>query len=110
MGNRATRGSVPSPDPRVDAMKTCKTCGLSFPLEGFYRNKRSRDGLGVECKSCRNARSASWRAANPERWQAILGRCREKPEQRERRAAYVSAHSDEYRIISRTQRQVWKAV
>jgi len=33
-------------------MKTCTKCGASKRSNGFYVNKRTKDGLRSECKEC----------------------------------------------------------
>lgn len=32
--------------------KKCTKCGRELPLTEFYRNKATKDGLSVYCKSC----------------------------------------------------------
>lgn len=51
-------------------MKICKACGLSLPLERFYRHKATTDGLRPKCKACCHAANVAWRAANVERHRA----------------------------------------
>lgn len=42
--------------------KVCSICEIPYPLENFYANKKSRDGLKAECKHCsREARRESHR-------------------------------------------------
>lgn len=36
--------------------KTCSKCDGIFQLTDFYKNKNSKDGRGVKCKKCDNAR------------------------------------------------------
>lgn len=36
-------------------MKTCCTCRLAKPLDEFYKDKRTTDGLYPRCKPCHNA-------------------------------------------------------
>lgn len=47
-------------------MKTCTKCGLTKPLDMFYRRAASKDGLQAHCKSCAAARQAAYRSANRE--------------------------------------------
>lgn len=47
-------------------MKACTKCGGSFPLDEFYRDKSTRDGLGCWCKECVKKRSRAWQDANRE--------------------------------------------
>lgn len=39
-------------------MKTCTRCEMSFPLDGFYADKRRRDGKMSWCKQCQRAANA----------------------------------------------------
>lgn len=36
--------------------KRCTTCGRDLPLGAFYRDRRNRDGLYSECKTCTRKR------------------------------------------------------
>jgi len=60
-------------------MKTCSVCHESKPLEDFYRQRNSPDGRNYTCKTCSRARSASWKAENPERVKEIAERGNAKP-------------------------------
>lgn len=51
-------------------MKRCPSCDDSKPLDGFHRDKSSRDGRCTTCKACANARARRWRAENLERAKA----------------------------------------
>lgn len=33
-------------------MKTCTRCGMEYPGDQFYANKRTKDGLHQYCKGC----------------------------------------------------------
>jgi len=48
-------------------MKKCSKCGATKPMGEFYKDKQSKDGCRGDCKECQKARSAAWRAENPER-------------------------------------------
>jgi hypothetical protein len=39
-------------EPTTDAAKTCRTCHILRPVEQFYRDSKSRDGLKSQCKDC----------------------------------------------------------
>lgn len=55
----------------TDTIKICSKCKIPKSLtEDFYRRRRSQDGRQSECKDCRNAAVATWKAANPERVKA----------------------------------------
>ena len=47
--------------------KFCKKCQTEKPLEGFYKNKAQRDGLGIYCKECDKAAALLWAKNNPDR-------------------------------------------
>lgn len=42
-------------------MKKCSCCGKEKPESFFCKNKREKDGLCRECKSCRNLRSKGYK-------------------------------------------------
>jgi hypothetical protein len=50
-------------------MKTCKTCGVTKPADGFYLRGNGGYPRGP-CKECANKAAAAWNAANPERRRA----------------------------------------
>jgi hypothetical protein len=45
--------------------KTCTKCGEAKPLEEFYAQKGCRFGVRPDCKACKRARVAAWKAENP---------------------------------------------
>lgn len=47
-------------------MKTCKNCGVSKPINCFGKDSHNKDGLKYDCKDCRNAKAAKYRAENPD--------------------------------------------
>jgi hypothetical protein len=66
-------------------MKMCSKCGVTKPLDQFYRATGTRDGHRPDCKSCNLAakharyvanpeaakeRTRRWREENPERYRA----------------------------------------
>ena len=55
-------------------MKTCPTCERTLPGGAFTKNRRRADGLDYQCRECKAARHAAWRAANPD---AARARCRQ---------------------------------
>ena len=76
-------------------MKRCVKCGVTQPLEAFYRAKGTRDGLRGDCKSCFKARAKAryplvreaniaraqkWRDENIERFRENQRRMRSTPE------------------------------
>lgn len=40
--------------------KTCSMCLLHKPISQFFRDKKKKDGLRSNCKSCSNFQSARW--------------------------------------------------
>lgn len=74
-------------------IKVCCTCKLELPLESYYKDKRTKDGLYARCKTCHrkatheyteknrslaNARAKAWRHANKEKVKEIHARARQK--------------------------------
>lgn len=56
-------------------MKTCFTCGITKPLDSFYKYRRNKDGhLGV-CKRCFLAKQAMYKRRNKaeRRWLWMTG-------------------------------------
>jgi hypothetical protein len=52
-------------------MKRCAKCGESkSPVDGFYKDKSTGDGLTYYCKDCCKAKTRAWMAANPEKVKA----------------------------------------
>jgi len=53
-------------------MKECSACGIRKPLDSFYKNNASEDGLTGKCKDCCKAysanRAAKLRLNKPESW------------------------------------------
>jgi 5-methylcytosine-specific restriction endonuclease McrA len=45
-------------------IKTCRTCKLTKPRDGFHADRTHVDGLCTSCKACRLAKSIARRAAN----------------------------------------------
>lgn len=37
-------------------VKICKFCGIEKPLDAFYSEPRSKDGLTARCKACKGAK------------------------------------------------------
>src|SRR4051794_38238411 len=75
--SRTSRARIPTKETEVDRKgklarsklqhsddtKVCSACRESKPRSEFHRNRRNKDGLHDACKSCKNARSAAWRAS-----------------------------------------------
>jgi hypothetical protein len=83
-------------------MKRCKKCGVSKPLDDFYRAAGTKDGLRGECKSCNSqdkrrryladpeaaiARVKRWQQANPDRVNATQRARRARPDAKRRARA-----------------------
>lgn len=41
-------------------VKRCPTCGVTKPLDGFYRNKSRKNGRSDQCKECRKASARAY--------------------------------------------------
>lgn len=48
-------------------MKQCRTCKCKLEKSYFTKNKRSKDGLNTECKTCSRARSKKAYHKEPEK-------------------------------------------
>lgn len=48
-------------------MKICTKCGVSKDLSLFSPNKKCKDGLQTQCRSCRAEYTGKWKLANPEK-------------------------------------------
>lgn len=42
----------------MEHLKTCSCCGKEKPINHFYKNRNTRDGLGTRCKDCRHITEA----------------------------------------------------
>ena len=52
----------------AEATKVCGGklgCGLEFPLSGFHKNARAKDGLDTYCKDCKRRMNREWRPRYP---------------------------------------------
>lgn len=49
-----------------DRLKICSDCGEEKPGRLFYGRRASADGLSFICKSCNDAKVASWYEMNPD--------------------------------------------
>ena len=70
----ATEDKVPALLPHLlmgfckgNAMKSCRTCGVSQPLSSFYKHSRMADGHLNICQECTKARVLLHRVNNVER-------------------------------------------
>ncbi|MEA2702103.1 MAG: hypothetical protein QOD63_48 [Actinomycetota bacterium] len=83
-------------------MKVCKKCGLTKPIDDFYRSPGMRDGRRNDCKACNlaskherylanpeaaKARVKRWQQENPERYRENQRRMRATPAGKERQRA-----------------------
>lgn len=42
--------------------KRCSKCGKELPIDSFYKDRSSKDGLGFYCKTCVKSNKTSRRA------------------------------------------------
>lgn len=84
-------------------MKTCKKCSETKPPSEYHRHKRFKDGLHAKCKSCRNAESTAYRAANPEKSRDSSSKYRKnnKSKMTEIRAAYAKNNPEKVKESKR---------
>lgn len=47
-------------------MKICKKCLLEYDYSNFHKNKQTKDGYSVYCKSCKSLIDKEWINGNPE--------------------------------------------
>lgn len=64
--------------------KRCGNCGLTKPLDDFYRDSGGRHGRGSKCKPCVDAAVRLWAEANPKRKKEIEDRWRSANPERKR--------------------------
>lgn len=48
-------------------MKQCRKCGLTLPLDNFYRMGGGKPGYRGKCKACLHKQSGIWRKLNREK-------------------------------------------
>lgn len=48
-------------------MRKCTACKIVKPLDDFYQDKSTTNGIGYTCKLCARKSLDAWIAANPER-------------------------------------------
>jgi 5-methylcytosine-specific restriction endonuclease McrA len=58
--------------------KRCAKCKKEKPLAEFCKNRNTKDGLGIYCKSCYNEIQKQWRKDNPEKAEKILKRYQQR--------------------------------
>lgn len=62
--------------------KRCSKCGLTHPIDWFYRKAKARDGYQAQCKGCQNATRNAWAKLNPEKAKVWRKPDRRSPEKR----------------------------
>jgi 5-methylcytosine-specific restriction endonuclease McrA len=73
-------------------MQVCSVCKEEKPLDEYYSDKRAKNGLRTDCKSCVKTRGAAHYQANREKRLAF-------------QAQYYKAHAEEYKAYSKE----WRA-
>ena len=46
--------------------KCCRTCGVTKPLDDFYRHPTTTSGRQSSCKECHKTRASAWQRAHPD--------------------------------------------
>lgn len=101
-------------------MKRCSKCGEERQLNDFPNDKSRRDGKHPYCKPCMRAKTAAWKAADPERTKRLDAEWRRKnidkkrasdrnyyKANREKVKAAVARWHSENREKSRAAKQAW---
>lgn len=90
-------------------LKHCRKCGRDLPAttEYFHSNFRYATGLSSNCKDCKKAANARYRAENPEKVREIKKRwdSANRPRMRELQANWNKKHPDR----AREQSNRWRA-
>lgn len=76
-------------------MKVCVRCKQTLGREKFYKNKRLKDGLASECKTCSKERMGLWVLKNSQQWR---NRCKKYHKQ------YRDNHSVECKLYNKKTR------
>lgn len=70
--------------------KRCTKCSETKPVSDFPKDCQKRDGLGSQCRICKNATALAWNRRNKERVRA--NQARWLVEKAEHRKAWVASH------------------
>ena len=60
--------------------KTCITCGVTKPIDDYYKHRGMADGHLNKCKECQKANSLAAKRANPEKYREISRKYANKEE------------------------------
>lgn len=88
----------------MEKSKRCRDCGVSKPRDAFHGERRSADGLRVNCKDCRNDYMAARYVVNRE---AILARQRSNPRDPDALSAYQRRYRKANRDRLRAKMRRW---
>lgn len=83
----------------IPTVKTCTKCGETKGVDGFSRDRSTRDGLCSQCKECRRAYKEAHREERCDKGRAYYEAHRE--EIRARQRVYNEAHREEQRAYAR---------
>ena len=79
-------------------MKTCSRCNEALPLDQFFKNCRSHDGLQPRCKRCHYVYAKSWDNQNKERRKEIGRRSYAKRKDRHRETTLIWRSKNSERV------------
>lgn len=95
--------SVPQNSSINNSKRCCTACNKEFPLTSqyFHRDKKSKDGLMTQCKTCRRAKKKQWADAHRDHINAYMADYYQRPEKRERALRYAKVHYQRPDVIER---------
>ncbi len=64
--------------PTLEEIKTCCYCKKNLPITSFNKNRATKDGLSACCRQCKSLKEKEYRAKNPQKYDEIKKRWKEK--------------------------------
>lgn len=87
----APKARAPSKRPAPSSGgKRCSGCGEVLPFSDFGTNRSRPDGLNHACKGCVRARSAAYKARQPDAYQAAQRKQRQNQRERAKASGFVA--------------------